>query len=238
MMDVMSNTATAAQPHTDPKEDFGWTLGVLVRNYQNASTAAMGAFPHGARGYQVLVAVASGEQPNQLALAQHLGIDRTVMTYLVDDFVKAGLVERRLNPADRRARMVVATEAGLAMLAELAAQRGRGRGSCPGRARRWRTCRVPGIAAPHCLRHSGQFQRMTWVPAKPSSRCWAPGTNCRQVLRLSGVSGPSGPQVPGGAECGAGVEAALDEALGERPVLLLDPFNQGVHAQAAQFIRR
>lgn len=119
MMDVMSNTATAVQPHTDPKEDFGWTLGVLVRNYQNASTAAMGAFPHGARGYQVLVAVASGEQPNQLALAQHLGIDRTVMTYLVDDFVKAGLVERRLNPADRRARMVVATEAGLAMLAEL-----------------------------------------------------------------------------------------------------------------------
>lgn len=119
MMGVMSNTATAAQPHTDPKEDFGWTLGVLVRNYQNASTAAMGEFPHGARGYQVLVAVASGEQPNQLALAQHLGIDRTVMTYLVDDFVKAGLVERQLNPADRRARMVVATEAGLIMLAEL-----------------------------------------------------------------------------------------------------------------------
>lgn len=119
MMGVMSNTATAAQPHANPREDFGWTLGVLVRNYQNASTAAMGEFPHGARGYQVLVAVASGEQPNQLALAQHLGIDRTVMTYLVDDFVKADLVERQLNPADRRARMVVATEAGLAMLSEL-----------------------------------------------------------------------------------------------------------------------
>ncbi|WP_269938628.1 MarR family winged helix-turn-helix transcriptional regulator [Arthrobacter sp. HY1533] len=115
----MSNTAMATQQHANPREDFGWTLGVLVRNYQNASTAAMGEFPHGARGYQVLVAVASGEQPNQLALAQHLGIDRTVMTYLVDDFVKANLVERQLNPADRRARMVVATETGLAMLAEL-----------------------------------------------------------------------------------------------------------------------
>ncbi len=119
MMDVMSNTAATAQPRTSPQEDFGWTLGVLVRNYQNASTLAMGEFPHGARGYQVLVAVASGELPNQLALAQHLGIDRTVMTYLVDDFVKAGLVERQLNPADRRARIVVATATGLAMLAEL-----------------------------------------------------------------------------------------------------------------------
>lgn len=123
MMGVMSNTATAAQPHTSPDEDFGWTLGVLVRNYQNATNAAMGEsvgeFPHGARGYQVLVAVVSGEQPNQLALAQHLGIDRTVMTYLVDDFVKAGLVERQLNPADRRARIVVATDSGLAILADL-----------------------------------------------------------------------------------------------------------------------
>lgn len=119
MMGVMSNTATAAQPHTSPQEDFGWTLGVLVRNYQNASNEAIGEFPHGARGYQVLVAVVSGEQPNQLALAQHLGIDRTVMTYLVDDFVKAGLVERQLNPADRRARIVVATDAGLAVLADL-----------------------------------------------------------------------------------------------------------------------
>lgn len=119
MMGVMSNSTATAQPNISPKEDFGWTLGVLVRNYQNASTAAMGEFPHGARGYQVLVAVASGEQPNQLALAQHLGIDRTVMTYLVDDFVKAGIVERQLNPADRRARIVAATEAGLAMLADL-----------------------------------------------------------------------------------------------------------------------
>lgn len=79
----------------------------------------MGGFPHGARGYQVLVAVAGGELPNQLALAQHLGIDRTVMTYLIDDFVKAGLVERQLNPADRRARIILATTRGGEVLAEL-----------------------------------------------------------------------------------------------------------------------
>lgn len=115
----MSNKAAAPRPPVDAQEDFGWTLGVLVRNYQNASTAAMGEFPHGARGYQVLVAVVGGELPNQLALAQHLGIDRTVMTYLVDDFVKEGLVERRLNPADRRARIVVATDSGERALTRL-----------------------------------------------------------------------------------------------------------------------
>lgn len=108
----MSNSAAIDTQPIDSRDDFGWTLGVLVRNYQNASMVAMGEFPHGPRGYQVLVAVVSGEQPNQLALAQHLGIDRTVMTYLIDDFVKAGLVERQLNPADRRARLVVATDSG------------------------------------------------------------------------------------------------------------------------------
>lgn len=119
MMGAMSNSPTEQRPSVDAQEDFGWTLGVLVRNYQNASTAAMGEFLHGARGYQVLVAVVGGELPNQLALAQHLGIDRTVMTYLIDDFVKEGLVERQLNPADRRARIVVATNAGNKALADL-----------------------------------------------------------------------------------------------------------------------
>lgn len=101
------------------QQDFGWALSLLVRNYQNASAAVVEGFPHGARGYQVLLAATSGELPNQLALAQHLGIDRTVMTYLIDDFVGAGLVERQLNPLDRRARLVVATDKGLRLLGEL-----------------------------------------------------------------------------------------------------------------------
>lgn len=39
------------------------------------------------------------------------------MTYLVDDLVAAGLVERQQNPADRRARRVVATPEGRRRLA-------------------------------------------------------------------------------------------------------------------------
>ena len=64
-------------------------------------------------------AAASGAVNSQLALAQHLGVDRTVMTYLLDDLEAAGLIERQADPADRRARRVVATEAGQQRLDEL-----------------------------------------------------------------------------------------------------------------------
>jgi DNA-binding MarR family transcriptional regulator len=49
-------------------------------------------------------------------LAQHLGVDRTVMTYLLDSLAKAGLIERRPDPADRRARQIAATTRGRALL--------------------------------------------------------------------------------------------------------------------------
>ena len=92
--------------------DFGWALGMLLRSYHAYVDAVIGEFPHGPRGYQLLAAVVRGDQPNQLALATHLGIDRTVMTYLIDDLVTAGLVERQQDPHDRRARKIVATPAG------------------------------------------------------------------------------------------------------------------------------
>jgi len=99
--------------------DFGWHLGVLGTAYQRSVVTVLGDFPHGPRGYQTLAAVVHDQQPSQLALATHLGIDRTVMTYLIDDLVKAGLVERQLNPADRRQRKIVATAQGLAVYTDL-----------------------------------------------------------------------------------------------------------------------
>ncbi|MEV0388396.1 MarR family winged helix-turn-helix transcriptional regulator [Nonomuraea sp. NPDC050643] len=100
-------------------DNLGWTLGVLLRAYQGSVVTVIGDFPHGPRGYQTLAAVVGGDQPTQLALAAHLGIDRTVLTYLIDDLVAAGLVERRLNPADRRQRKIVATDAGVAAFKDL-----------------------------------------------------------------------------------------------------------------------
>ena len=75
--------------------------------------------PGGPRGYQVLAAAARDEHGSQLALAQHLGVDRTVMTYLLDSLAEAGLIERRPDPADRRARRIVATTRGRTLLGGL-----------------------------------------------------------------------------------------------------------------------
>jgi len=109
-------------PALDLGDDFGWALGVLLRSYRDRIAAALGEFPHGPRGYETMAEVLRGTQPSQLALANHLGIDRTVMTYLVDDLEREGLVERRANPADRRQRLVVATDEGRALV-ERACQR-------------------------------------------------------------------------------------------------------------------
>lgn len=84
-----------------------------------AAAATFAEVPGGARGYQVLAASARDEHGSQLALAQHLGVDRTVMTYLLDSLAEAGLVERRPDPADRRARRIVATAHGRALLDKL-----------------------------------------------------------------------------------------------------------------------
>lgn len=96
----------------DLGDDLGWSLGVLLRAYRDRVTAALGEFPHGTRGYETMAEVLRGGHPSQLALAGHLGIDRSVMTYLVDDLEAEGLVERTPNPADRRRRRIVATDRG------------------------------------------------------------------------------------------------------------------------------
>jgi DNA-binding MarR family transcriptional regulator len=103
-------------------DDLGWGLGTVFRAYVVAAHEAVADLPGGPRGYQVLSAAAQGTVGSQLALAQHLGIDRTVMTYLLDDLEAANLIERRPDPADRRARRVVATQHGAELLTELDAR--------------------------------------------------------------------------------------------------------------------
>lgn len=100
-------------------DDLGWTLGVIFRAYVKATNAAVGDLPGGHRGYQVLTAATRDDPQSQSALCQQLGIDRTVMTYLIDDLERANLVERRPAPTDRRTRHVVATETGRTRLAGL-----------------------------------------------------------------------------------------------------------------------
>jgi DNA-binding MarR family transcriptional regulator len=100
--------------------DLGWGLGMVFRAYVTAAHDAIADLPGGPRGYQVLQAAARGAVVSQLALAQELGVDRTVMTYLLDDLEQAGLIQRAPHPTDRRARRVVATKRGSELLNGLA----------------------------------------------------------------------------------------------------------------------
>jgi MarR family transcriptional regulator, transcriptional regulator for hemolysin len=108
----LSGTTTATVPG-----ELGWHLAMVLRGYQARFEAAVAEMPGGVRGFQVLSAVVHKDPPNQQALGSHLAIDRTVLTYLLDTLVDAGVVERIPAPADRRARKIIATAGGRHMLA-------------------------------------------------------------------------------------------------------------------------
>ncbi|WP_246040918.1 MarR family winged helix-turn-helix transcriptional regulator [Streptomyces cadmiisoli] len=99
--------------------DFGIAIGAVFRAYAKATEAAVADIPGGPRGYFVLTAAVQGEANNQRSLAERFGVDRTVMTYLLDDLERAGLVERRPDPADRRSRHIIATPHGAERWTEL-----------------------------------------------------------------------------------------------------------------------
>lgn len=111
------NTGPGRGPGSPPPGDLGWNLGMVLRGYQTRFEEAVDGMPSGIRGFQVLSAVVHRDPPNQQALGAHLGIDRTVLTYLLDALVDAGVVERVPAPSDRRARKIVATDRGRSQLA-------------------------------------------------------------------------------------------------------------------------
>jgi DNA-binding MarR family transcriptional regulator len=121
--EVATRSARGLAPRTTSgapvESDLGWALGVVFRRYAKAAAAALDDVPGGPRGYQVLATTNAEGPKRQLDLAAQLGVDRTVMTYLLDDLEKAGLVQRRPDPADRRARLIVPTEQGIETLCEM-----------------------------------------------------------------------------------------------------------------------
>lgn len=103
------------------EDNFGWLLAQCFRAHLSAIDRATADLPHGPRGYQVLAGAVNRSSRTQAELAKQLGVDRTVMVYLVDDLEKAGLVERLPDPSDRRSRVIRATEIGTAKLEEVEA---------------------------------------------------------------------------------------------------------------------
>ena len=98
--------------------DLVWAIRMISGALRRAAADAEETLPGKSRAYLVLMALAAtgDKPPTQLELAGRFGLDRTVMTYLLDDLEGLGLLERRPNPQDRRSRHVILTDEGRAQL--------------------------------------------------------------------------------------------------------------------------
>ncbi|MEV7548567.1 MarR family transcriptional regulator [Amycolatopsis sp. NPDC089917] len=114
-MDEVTDSAIGVLPQ-GLEDNLGWLLGQVCRAHGFALERAVSDIPHGLRGFQALCGAVHGSARNQAQLGRQLDIDRTVMVYLVDDLVTAGLVERTVDPDDRRNKLVQGTAAGRELL--------------------------------------------------------------------------------------------------------------------------
>ncbi|WP_305884973.1 MarR family winged helix-turn-helix transcriptional regulator [Klenkia sp. PcliD-1-E] len=97
-------------------DDLGFLLSRASGAVVRATNAALAAHGLRVRQYSVLVlACDAAEGVTQRELADVLGLDPSQVVLLVDELAGRGLVERRPSEADRRTRLVVATDAGRAL---------------------------------------------------------------------------------------------------------------------------
>lgn len=115
----MSDNAAGEAAGLALETDLGWAIRMVSSAFSRLATASVADLPGGARAYLILVALADGEPPSQLALARAVSLDRTVLTYLLDDLEDHELVSRRPDPRDRRARQVLLTDTGRMRLSEV-----------------------------------------------------------------------------------------------------------------------
>jgi MarR family transcriptional regulator, organic hydroperoxide resistance regulator len=115
-----SNTlgSTSMGPSID--SEITWLLHRAAQRMRGATGEQ--AERHGIqlRDYIVLSALDKIPNPTQVQLAKALGLDKTTLMSQLDRLERMGLVVRRSDPHDRRARIPEITEAGNALRAKVA----------------------------------------------------------------------------------------------------------------------
>jgi DNA-binding MarR family transcriptional regulator len=91
------------------------TIGFAVARRFAAAIEPFGLEP---RDFALLRAIGFAEGQSQQALGERLQIPPSRMVAIVDELERRGLVERRQNPEDRRARALFMTEAGQRLMAQ------------------------------------------------------------------------------------------------------------------------
>ena len=119
-----SDPCAAAADAGNP--DLTWLLHRAAQHMRAGLDEAARA--HGlasARDWIVLSALAAGPGQTQLSLAQSLGLDKTTMTSLLDRMEARGLITRRTDRHDRRARIPELTDEGERVQREVTSARDR-----------------------------------------------------------------------------------------------------------------
>jgi DNA-binding MarR family transcriptional regulator len=96
--------------------DLHWCLVRVARGVGAAEHEALKPLGLSLHGYVVLAEVLAGPPRNQLALARSSMIDKSTMVKVLDGLERDRYVVRRVDPADRRARIVEATPSGSDLL--------------------------------------------------------------------------------------------------------------------------
>jgi DNA-binding MarR family transcriptional regulator len=89
-----------------------WLLHRAAQRMRAATGAAAEQHGWSLRDHIVLSALDKSPGLTQIELGRALGMDKTTLTSELDRLERAGLVERSVDPRDRRARVLAVTAAG------------------------------------------------------------------------------------------------------------------------------
>lgn len=110
----------SAAASTSPRARFGVRFALLARRWRRALDARLAEAGLSDATWVPLVHLhESGDGITQKELAALVGIDGSSLVRLLDILCRQGLVERRVDAADARARLVHLTDAGRARVAEI-----------------------------------------------------------------------------------------------------------------------
>jgi DNA-binding MarR family transcriptional regulator len=99
------------------RQDLGAMFARITRRLIDAERPILEAHGLSMWGYILLSRLGDRPAESQLALAHAMGYDKTRLIPLLDELEQDGLLTRRPDPADRRARLVDLTPAGARVLA-------------------------------------------------------------------------------------------------------------------------
>ncbi|MGL4542511.1 MAG: MarR family winged helix-turn-helix transcriptional regulator [Polymorphobacter sp.] len=100
-------------------DSLGFLLGDCARLLRRRFDARARALGVSRAQWQVLVALSRQEGVNQAGLAEYLEVETITLCRMADRLQESGLIERRADPADRRAWKLYLTDPARPLLDEL-----------------------------------------------------------------------------------------------------------------------